>query len=421
MKAFSQLIVASALVGLSNASVHRQQQQQQHQLRRLADDGLTEEVIVAAVDDEEDRLRQLENVYDQAVDGDDEYDYFDEYDFDQLYTNETATVKFPSFHLKYSGQCTRVRDGTNQHYKTSSHSYRSNYKQVLTFRTCKGKSHFWDLSFCNRTVQHVVEMEDYFKGTRNCMQDYCNECYSSCTNATTCHSSCATKCSKYYAMSENGCSQVYARNGNTYYYGPQCNDKGGMKMGYFYDNECQLRVEGTHVWAASGVSFLNFDVFKFVNDICTKDCTANGNCEDFYDTSSHCLRNLTAVAYTSPMRSSFVDEENEHGDEHRNEVHGEGCEILYKAKQNSAKDASKSSSSSSSSSSSNNRSSSRNSRNQLTAGKFVSSLFTTLVIVSAASLAAFLAVSYTYYARHRLSWGVSSLATDGDETLGTYA
>jgi hypothetical protein len=165
-----------------------------------------------------------------------------------------------SYHLKWNGKCTSVPAGLNYNYRKGK-SYEINHEYYLAFHTCKS-------SFsCDRSVEHAVRLDDYFRATSGCAQDYCDQCDGD---------KCSANCELYTLMAAatiedgnstyNGCSLTISSEGLRYYYGPQCTNDGDLTMGYFFDKHCQLNATRRgNIYSPE--SFVAFNVFYFVQSV----------------------------------------------------------------------------------------------------------------------------------------------------------
>lgn len=163
------------------------------------------------------------------------------------------------YHLKWNGKCTLVPAGLNYNFRTGA-SYQTVYESYLAFYTCKG----W---YCDKTVERAVRMDDFFRATSSCVQDYCFQCNDE---------NCSIDCKNYAKMTSlisddgngtyNGCSAVTSLEGLQYYYGPQCTVDGQITMGYYFDRHCQVSARrSSNIYSSE--SFITFDVFRFVQSV----------------------------------------------------------------------------------------------------------------------------------------------------------
>ena len=283
-------------------------------------------------------------------------------------------------------------------------------------------------------TEHTLSIPDYFYATQSCVDSYCTECYSQCSgrkmqeddndnNAQynngqqqqqgydwsssdmNCNS-CQNGCSSYATLAGmngnyNGnqyspsCTQVIDQTGTNYYYGPQCTSKGGVAMGFFFDDECELSVK-KDVTIDESVSTISssFDVFSFVHGIC-HDCVT-GACEAVYESSYHCSAdNGTYVAEGGSIINEYEGGYNQNsgdsgdsGDEDMGAA-GELCEKTHKLKDIVFYH--------------NHSSRVKAEKNAL---EIIGLVALGLLLLG---VAAFGFISYTYYVRHCVDWGDSNL------------
>lgn len=291
-------------------------------------------------------------------------------------------------------------------------------------------------------TEHTMSVPDYFYATQNCVDNYCTECYNQCgggndgggdgdrmlssednsrdeddamnngngqqgydydwsTISMNCNS-CETGCSSYATLSgiyggnyDNYyppyCTQVYDQSGTDYYYGPKCTENGGVAMGFFFDNKCELNVKkDITIDESSSTISSTFDVFAFVHGIC-HDC-ATGVCESVYDAAYHCTAdNGTYVAEGSSIINEYEGGYYNNKDNGEDEVEAveELCLKTHKLKDIVYY---------------------HNHSSRVKAEKKAWEIagFVALGVVCCA-VAAFGFVSYTYYVRHCVDWGDSNL------------
>ncbi|KAL3791238.1 hypothetical protein HJC23_000855 [Cyclotella cryptica] len=332
------------------------------------------------------------------------------------------TCNLESQHLSFMA-CTKINTGErHDQYQSSAHSYAYYVKQYFTFKTCyHGQSwkklYFWEQGadeVCKLNAEHTLSVEDYFYATSECVDNYCSACYNQCggngrglgeenggeqgydwsSNGMNCYY-CTKNCRSYatlhgnYGGNNDGkyysphCTKVFDQSGTDYYYGPVCTEQGGVGMGFFFDNKCELNVkkEITIDESSSSVSS-SFDVFQFVHEIC-HDC-ATDVCESVYNSAYHCsARNGTYITEGADILQEYE------GYEEDMEAAEELCLKTHKAKQIIY----------------NHNHSTRASavKREWEAVGFVA---LGLVLVG---VVAFGFISYTYYVRHCVDWGDSSL------------
>eukprot|EP00804_Cyclotella_cryptica_P028123 CCRYP_011008-RA/>CCRYP_011008-RA protein AED:0.02 eAED:0.02 QI:670/1/1/1/1/1/2/198/387 len=209
-----------------------------------------------------------------------------------------------SHHLKWNGKCTSVPAGFNYNYRKGK-GYETNYESYFAFYTCKGWS-------CDRTVERAIRIDDYFRATSGCVQDYCDQCTDdSCSSNCITYASLATGNDTY-----DGCSATTSSEGLKYYYGPQCTHEGDVTMGYFFDKHCQLNATRRgNIYSPE--SFISFDVFRFVQSICTA-CSYFGVCEGIYNSSFACMGNNGTFLWAGDD-IALVDDFNAYGGKRRTE------------------------------------------------------------------------------------------------------
>lgn len=112
-----------------------------------------------------------------------------------------------------------------------------------------------------------MRMDDYFRATSGCVNNYCDLCDDD---------DCSSDCERYALMAAatsedgnstyNGCSATTSSEGLRYFYGPQCTDEGDVTMGYYFDKQCQLNATRRGS-IYSPESFVSFDVLSFVHSV----------------------------------------------------------------------------------------------------------------------------------------------------------
>ncbi|KAL3776843.1 hypothetical protein ACHAWO_004248 [Cyclotella atomus] len=348
------------------------------------------------------------------------------------------TCNLESQHLSFRA-CTKINTGKrNNDYQSSAHSYAYYVKQFLTFKTCYHgsnwkKLYFWEQhsdEVCKVETEHTISIPDYFYATQKCVDSYCTECYNKCgerrlqedegndANANQAYdfnsasmncNSCKSGCTSYATLagilgdnySNNQyyspyCTQVIDQSGVDYYYGPVCSSNGGVSMGFFFDNQCELNVKkDIAIDETSSTVSSSFDLFSFVHGIC-HDC-ATGICEDVYESAYHCTAdNGTYVAEGGSIINEYEGGYNQNSkDEQDLEAGEELCvkthklkDILFYHNHSSRVKAEKK------------------------AWEVVGFVALGLLVFG---VAAFGFISYTYYVRHCVDWGDSNLMcwTDG--------
>lgn len=168
-----------------------------------------------------------------------------------------------SHNLKWSGKCTSVPAGFNYNYRKGK-SYETNYESYFAFFTCNGWS-------CDKTVERAIRVDDYFRATSGCVQDYCAQCSDAgCSSNCNTYGNMTSLTDDYGNSTYNGCSATTSSEGLRYYYGPQCTDDGNVTMGYFFDKHCQLNAtRRRNIYSPD--SFISFDVFRFVQSVRLKE------------------------------------------------------------------------------------------------------------------------------------------------------
>lgn len=339
-------------------------------------------------------------------------------------------------HLSFRA-CTKINTGEkNNQYQSSAHSYAYYVKQFLTFKTCYHgsswkKMYFWEQhsdEVCEVETEHTISIPDYFYATQSCVDSHCTECYNQCggrkmredeenddaqnnneqqqqgydwsSSSMNCNS-CKTGCSSYAILAgisgnynQNQyyppyCTQVSDQSGTNYYYGPKCNANGGVSMGFFFDDACELNVK-KDVTIDESVSSItsSFDVFSFVHGIC-HDC-ATGACEAVYESAYHCTaENGTYVAEGGSIMNEYEGGYNKNSGDADMEAAEELCVKTHKLKDIVFYH--------------NHSSRVKAEKNALEIIGFVA---LGLVLVG---VAAFGFISYTYYVRHCVDWGDSNL------------
>lgn len=300
--------------------------------------------------------------------------------------------------------------------------------------------YFWEQhsdEVCKVETEHTISIPDYFYATQSCVDAYCTECYNQCdgernlqgeeendaqnnnggqqnqgydwsSSSMNCNS-CKTGCSSYATLAgmmggnNNNrqyyspyCTQVYDQSGTDYYYGPTCTSNGGVAMGFFFDNQCELNVK-KDVTIDESVSTIgaSFDLFSFVHGIC-HDC-ATGACESVYESAYHCsAENGTYVAEGGSIINEYEGGYNQNSkDEEDLEAAEELCVKTHKLKDIVFY-----------------HNHSSRVKAEKKAWEVVGFVALGLLLLG---VAAFGFVSYTYYVRHCVDWGDSNLMcwTDG--------
>ncbi|KAL7522386.1 hypothetical protein ACHAWX_007070 [Stephanocyclus meneghinianus] len=214
-----------------------------------------------------------------------------------------------SHNLKWSGKCTSVPAGFNYNYRKGK-SYETNYESYFAFFTCNGWS-------CDKTVERAIRIDDYFRATSGCVQDYCAQCSDAgCSSNCNTYGNMTSLTDDYGNNTYNGCSATTSSEGLRYYYGPQCTDDGNVTMGYFFDKHCQLNAtRRRNIYSPD--SFIYFDVFRFVQSICS-DCSYFGLCEGVYNSSYACMGNNGTFLWVGDD-ILLVDDLNAYGGKRRTE------------------------------------------------------------------------------------------------------
>lgn len=342
------------------------------------------------------------------------------------------TCNLQSQHLSFTA-CTKINTGQRHNdYQSSAHSYAYYVKQFFTFKTCYHgndwkKLYFWEQGgdeMCKMQTEHTLSIKDYFHATADCVNGFCSACYKQCEGgrrlgdeeedmnandndggaydwsqiSMKCNV-CETGCSSYatlvanYGGNDNNnvqspyCTRVFDQTGTDYYYGPRCSDSGGVSMGFFFDNQCELNVKKDISVDESANSALSssFDLFSFVHGIC-HDC-ATGVCESVYDAAYHCSNdNGTYVAEGSYIVQEYEggygnDEAMESGEELCSKTHKLKDIVYYHNHSSRIK----------------------------TEKRIAETVGFVLLGLLVAGFAAFGFISYTYYVRHCVDWGDSNL------------
>ena len=281
-------------------------------------------------------------------------------------------------------------------------------------------------------TEHTLSVPDYFYATQGCVDGYCSECYNQCggrmlkeddeehddamnggwqqqrqgydwsSTSMNCNS-CKTGCASYATLAGNlggnydnyyppYCTQVFDQSGTDYYYGPKCTENGGVQMGFFFDNKCELNVKkDVQIDESTSSLSSSFDVFSFVHGIC-HDC-ATGVCESVYESSYHCTaENGTYVAEGGSIMNEYeggYGNNKDSNDGEELEAAEELCVKTHKLKDIVYY---------------------HNHSSRVKAEKKVWEVvgFVALGIVLL-GMAGFGFVSYTYYVRHCVDWGDSNL------------
>ncbi|KAL3800121.1 hypothetical protein HJC23_001042 [Cyclotella cryptica] len=312
-------------------------------------------------------------------------------------------------HLKWNGKCAMVP--LELDYKSGrGKTYQNAYESYFAFYTCKGRS-------CDKTVMHAIRMDDYFRSTSSCVQDYCDQC-----NGEHCTSDCRNYV-KMTSMSDdgkrtyNGCTAITSIEGLRYYYGPKCTIDGHVTMGYYFDKHCQINATRRR-GIISTESFTSLDVFGFVQSICSN-CNYFEACQGIYNSSFACMEGngtflwagsninlIDAVSadgynYKSRREENFNDGDDEYELEKEEKIRTETFQTATKIciEVNSVKHLQE-----------------KSIRN-ITAyyirelGIMLMDLFIMAGIVAVTAGIAFLVVAHSYYARHHAPWAQESVVT----------
>ena len=278
---------------------HVHGQRHQYHDQRYLEDASSEDAPNEEAEADE-AVKEKDQLYDGVYEADASTDVEEE-SFDTTFASTVYVAKEQVYNdvspytLRFNGRCTSIKAGVNYNYHSDANHYANNYEQYLTFHTCPTSKRLSWGSGCNKAVEHNVRIEDYFASASSCVNDYCERCNYECVQATSinatntvdfCEAKCISSCNSYASMTGSnandayaydggsyldtyyGCSQVTDQTqGYTYYYGAMCSEKGGLTMGYYFDEYCQVNATTRSI--SSVASFIDFDVFGFVNEICS--------------------------------------------------------------------------------------------------------------------------------------------------------
>ncbi|KAL9178745.1 hypothetical protein ACHAXT_003876 [Thalassiosira profunda] len=297
------------------------------------------------------------------------------------------------FQLQFT-TCTLVKGDDEQYYQSSVDGSGYPRQSYLHFHSCRKTkiksgggyfSHFWTSSAC-RSVSHVIRMDDYFRATENCIQDFCYECTGACATEDDCDEKCLEQCENYYNITGGydeyyGCSGPYdATDGNAYYYGPICSSKGGVTTAYFLDESCEVRAETSDIEFNNTVPL--FNAFQFMNSTCNT-CSEGDTCANLYDFSYHCSDMTNAAVAVGEEIDGQSDEE--HANEKCYETSTAKWRSEYRAQSKGEKEA----------------------RQQYV----LNALLIIGIVVMLAGMVWFVVISHTYYVRHSATFGEESLCS----------
>ncbi|EED93027.1 predicted protein [Thalassiosira pseudonana CCMP1335] len=268
------LFIQAALM-LALGHVHGQRHQYHDQ--RYLEDASSEDAPNEEAEADE-AVKEEDQVYDGVYEADASTDVEEE-SFDTTFASTVYVAKEQVYNdvspytLRFNGRCTSIKAGVNYNYHSDANHYANNYEQYLTFHTCPTSKRLSWGSGCNKAVEHNATS---INATNTV--DFCEaKCISSCNSYASMTGSNANDAYAYdggsYLDTYYGCSQVTDQTqGYTYYYGAMCSEKGGLTMGYYFDEYCQVNATTRSI--SSVASFIDFDVFGFVNEICIAPLTA---------------------------------------------------------------------------------------------------------------------------------------------------
>ena len=238
--------------------------------------------------------------------------------------------RYGSGQVVRAGPCFRMKiaednddDGNSYFYNGA---YRSQYQRYMAFFVCQSSYDEGD-SNCQ---EYVADLDTYLEMTVETTQNVCQACRNQCrrrmeeegqgqeqgnvvVNCQTCASECELLMYGGGGNDESQylqCQESYNDGELQYYTAPQCDNNGGLSIGYFYDDECTIKAN-----SAPQDLGLEYNTFQTIERI-GLDCSNAGDlCDQLTDGASYCQagyyneeqedRALCKAAATAEMEHTY--------------------------------------------------------------------------------------------------------------------